>query len=178
MKLVFPTIEHKEKATAFAGEFFAQGVTSIDGSGGLDRYLQESSYENWMKKVQNGVDIANVPEDKVPAITYFYVREEDGAIVGMVDIRLALNDFLRNEAGHIGYCVRPSERGKHYGTALLRDALRVCRRIGIRDVIVTCDKVNAASAGVIKNNGGELEAELYSEVFGEVIQRYVIHLEG
>ena len=177
MKLVFPTMAYRDRAIAFAQEFFSQGVEDIDGSGGLDRYLKESTYENWLKKVQNGVDIANVPEDRVPAITYFYVREEDDAIVGMVDIRLALNDFLRNEAGHIGYCVRPSERRKHYGTALLRDALRVCRRIGIRDVIVTCDKVNAASSGVIKNNGGELEAELYSEAFGEVIQRYVIYLE-
>ena len=34
----------------------------------------------------------------------------------MINIRLALNDFLRKEGGHIGYCIRPTERQKHYAT--------------------------------------------------------------
>ena len=177
MKMVFPTIEYKDRAIEFVNEFIAAGTLSLDGSGGLDRYLRESSYEQWLQKLIAYIDIANPPEGKVPSLTYFYVREEDERIVGMIDIRLALNNFLRNEGGHIGYCVRPSERRKHYATAMLREGLRVLKTIGVRDVIVTCDKVNVASAGVIKNNGGELEAELYSKAFGALIQRYVIRME-
>lgn len=177
MKLVFPTMKYKDKAIAFANEFFASGVHSLDGSGGLDKYLRESTYEKWLEKLLAYIDIANPPAGKVPSLTYFYVREEDDEIVGMADIRLALNDFIRNEAGHIGYCVRPSERRRHYGTALLAEALKVLRAIGVKEAIVTCNKDNIASAGVIKNNGGEMEAELYSEAFGALIQRYVIRLE-
>ena len=107
-------------------------------------------------------------------MTYFYVREEDDRIIGMINIRLALNDFLRKEGGHIGYCIRPTERRKHYATDMLKEALNVCDVVGINEVLLTCDKINVASANVIKNCGGELEAEFYSDTFQEEIQRYVI----
>ena len=177
MKMQFPNMDHKEKAIDFINEFYQYG-SDVNGSGSLDRYLREFTYEEWLKKVLSRVDIANLEKDKVPDLTYFYVREEDGRIVGMINIRLALNDFLRNEGGHIGYSVRPTERRKHYGTEMLKCGVEVCRRIGIEDVIVSCDKDNPASAGVIKNCGGVLEAELYSETFKEVIQRYVIKGAG
>lgn len=110
----------------------------------------------------------------MPALTYFYVREEDDKILGMINIRLALNDFLRNEGGHIGYCIRPTERRKHYATEMLKKALEVCDTMSIKEVLLSCDKDNAASSGVIKNCGGELIEELYSETFRAEIQRYVI----
>ncbi len=67
----------------------------------------------------------------------------------MVNIRLALNDFMRKEGGHIGYSVRPTERRKHYATDMLTRALDVCRVIGIKEVLVSCGSDNVASAGVI-----------------------------
>ena len=173
MKLVFPNKDYEAKAKEFIAEFYEYD-SEIAGSGSLDRYLKESTYDEWLTKVFSYIDIANIPEGKIPGLTYFFVREEDDRIVGMINIRLALNDFLRNEAGHIGYCIRPTERRKGYGTQLLRAGIAVCRRVDIEDIIVTCDKVNLGSAGVIRNCGGVLEAELYSEAFGEVIQRYVI----
>lgn len=173
MKLVFPTIEYKEKAIEFINEFYKYG-SEINGSGSLDRYLKESTYEAWLAKVLADVDIANIEKPRVPALTYFYVREEDDKIVGMINIRLALNDFLRTEGGHIGYGIRPTERRKHYATEMLKAALRVCDTMSISEVLLSCDRENPASAGVIKNCGGELEAEFYSETFQETIQRYVI----
>lgn len=175
MKMVFPNIDYKQKAIDFINEFHAYG-SEINGTGSLDRFLREASYEEWLKKIIEYIDIANIPKTKVPGLTYFYVREEDDTIVGMINIRLASNDFIRNEAGHIGYCVRPTERKKHYGTDILKEGLKVCRRIGIENVIVSCDKENIGSANVIKNCGGQLEAEFYSDTFGEVLQRYVIKL--
>ena len=176
MKMVFPSIAYKSRAIEFINEFYAYG-SQIHGSGSLDRFLRESSYEEWLKKVLRDLDIANISEPKVPALTYFYVREEDDKIIGMINIRLALNDFLAREGGHIGYSVRPTERKKHYATSMLKEASRVCRKIGIKDVIVTCDKANIGSASVIKNCNGELDAEFFSDTYGEVIQRYVIKLE-
>lgn len=173
MKMVFPSIEYKEKAIEYINEFYEYG-SEINGSGSLDRFLKESTYEEWLKKVIASMDIANVPDSKAPALTYFYVREDDDRIVGMVNIRLALNDFLRNECGHIGYSVRPTERRKHYATQMLQDALKVCDRIGIKEVLVSCGKDNIASAGVIKNCGGVLLRELYSETFKEDLHMYVI----
>lgn len=175
MKLVFPNINYKEKAIEYINEFYKYG-SDISGSGALDRFLMESTYEDWLVKVVADIDIANVEKPKVPALTYFYVREDDDKIIGMVNIRLALNDFLREEGGHIGYSIRPTERQKHYATDMLKEALKVCETIGIREVLVTCDKCNIASAKVIQNCNGEMEAEFYSEVFGEVIQRYRVRI--
>lgn len=176
MKMQFPNMSYKEKAIDYIDEFTRYN-SEVNGSGSLARYLRESTYEEWLKKVWSRIDIANIEEGKVPDLTYFYVREEDDRIVGTINIRLGLNDFLRNEAGHIGYSVRPTERRKHYGTEMLRCGLEVCRRIGIENVIVSCDKENPASAGVIKNCGGVLDKEFYSEIFKEVIQRYVISIK-
>ncbi len=173
MKLVFPNMTYKEKAIQFINEFYEYN-SDINGSGGLDGYLEKSTYEEWIKKVLADIDIANIPQPKVPALTYFYVREDDNKIVGMINIRLALNDFLKKEGGHIGYCIRPTERGKHYATNMLNDALKVCDTLGIHEVILSCDKSNIASASVIKNCKGELESEFYSEFFKEIIQKYVI----
>ncbi len=173
MKLVFPDISYKEKATEYINEFI-EYASEINGSGSLDRYLRESTYEEWLKKVLSDIDIANIEDSRVPALTYFYVREEDGRIVGMINIRLALNDLLRKECGHIGYSIRPTERRKHYATDMLNAGLKVCDTIGIKEVLVSCDKDNAASAGVIKNCGGILKDEFYSETFHETLRMYVI----
>lgn len=173
MKLVFPNMDYKEKAVQFINEFYEYN-SDIDGSGSLDKFLKKSTYEEWVKKLYADIDIANLLPSRVPALTYFYIREEDNEIVGMVNIRLALNDSLRKEGGHIGYSIRPTERRKHYASNLLNDALKVCDKLGIHEVILSCDKSNTASAGAIRNCGGELEAEFYSEAFKEVIQRYVI----
>lgn len=173
MKLVFPNICYKEKATQFVNEFYEYN-SELNGSGGLEGFLEESTYEAWLEKVKADIDIANIPKPRVPALTYFWVREEEEEIIGMINMRLALNDFLRNEGGHIGYCIRPTERRKGYGTALLREALKVYDTLGIKEIIVTCDKTNLASAGVIKNCGGTMESEFYSETFKEEIQKYMI----
>ena len=173
MKLVFPRMEYKEKAIEYIKEFYEYG-SEVNGSGSLDRYLKEATYEEWLEKVIAQVDIANIPEDKVPSLTYFYVRETDDRIIGMINIRLALNDFLRKEGGHIGYSIRPTERRKRYATDMLEEGLRVLHTIGVREVYVSCDRENPASAGVIKNCGGTLKEEFYSEVFGETLQMYTI----
>ncbi len=173
MKLIFPSICYKEKAKEFIQEFL-DCSSEINGSGALDWYLENSTYEAWLEKALADIDIANIPQSRVPALTYFYVREEDDKIVGMINIRLALNDFLRTEGGHVGYCIRPSERRKHLATSMLEEALKVYDIIGIREVIVSCDKENIASANVIKNCKGELDEEFYSETFKETIQRYII----
>ncbi|WP_026511322.1 GNAT family N-acetyltransferase [Butyrivibrio sp. LC3010] len=176
MKLVFPTLVYKDKAIEYINEFYEYG-SEINGSGALDWFLKESTYEKWLDRLIGAMDIANLQETKVPGLTYFYVRETDNRIIGMINIRLALNDFLRKEGGHIGYSVRPTERRNGYGTDMLTEGLKVCNKIGIREVLVSCDKENLASVGVIKNCGGLLKEEFYSQTYDEMLQMYVIKLE-
>lgn len=93
----------------------------------------------------------------VPCTTLWYV---DGSeYLGRLAIRHRLTPWLLELGGHIGYDVRPSARCNGYATSMLRDALPVAKRLGIDDVLVTCDVDNAASRRVIEKNGGRLEDE-------------------
>ncbi len=176
IRLVLPAMEHRERAVDYIREF-QEHASNVHGSGSLDRFLRESTYEAWLDKLKGDTDIANMPEGRVAALTYFCIRERDQRIVGMVNIRLMSSEFIVTEAGHVGYSVRPTERRRHYATRMLRSAVRVCRAVGIGDVVVTCEAGNDASAGTIMKCGGTLDAEFYSERFGEVVQRYVIPAE-
>lgn len=175
MKLVMPTLNYKDKAIEFIKEFYQYG-SEINGSGALDWYLENSSYEAWIEKVYSDIDVANIEEPRVPALTYFYVSENDG-IIGMINLRLALNDFLKKEGGHIGYCIRPAERGNNYATDMLKAALKVYDVFGVREVLLSCDKSNEASSKVIKKCGGVLQDEFYSDIFKSEIQMYLISKE-
>lgn len=179
MKFVFPNLEYEEKAKEFINEFY-EYQSEINGVGGLDNYLKNSTYTEWIAKVLQGIDIANIEEGHVPAFTYFYVDDTDGQndIIGMINIRLSLNDFLLNEGGHIGYSIRPTKRKQGYATMMLKQALEFCSKIGLTKVLITCDKDNVASAGVIINCGGILENECYSETFHSEIQRYWIEKDS
>ncbi len=103
------------------------------------------------------------------------MKDETDRIYGMVSLRFSLNDNLFQYGGHIGYGIRPTERGKGYGTIQLKLALEEMRKKGIYRVLVTCDKDNPASAKVIQNCGGVLENEV-TEDGGNIVQRYWIDL--
>lgn len=171
-KLIVPSKEYEQKAFEYIQEF-KEYNSGINGTGGIDRY---DNYDEWLIKLEKDLDINNIPEGKVPANTYFCIRLDDDRIVGMINLRHKLNEFLLREAGHIGYSIRPTERKKGYGTLMLKLGLEKSRELNLDKVLITCDKVNIASAKVIQNNNGILENEVYSEVFSEVIQRYWIKL--
>ncbi len=175
MTLVRPTLAHKEQALDMVAEF-EEYNSSMNGDGFLADYLRDSSYEAWVEQLETASDPATCPVGHAPALTYFGVRESDGRIVGMIDLRLELNDHLRTHGGHIGYAVRPTERGKQYATDMLKAALEIYKKRGISDLLLICSKNNAASTKVITNCGGELKDEIYSDAYQEVLQRYTITL--
>lgn len=173
MRFIEPGIEYKDKAREYIQEFIDAG-SEINGSGGLDSFLVKDGYEAWLEEVKRKSDASKKKPGEINASTFFYEREEDKRLVGMVNIRYGLNEFLFNEGGHIGYSIRPSERGKGYATQMLEQALWFCQFIGLDKVLVVCDKSNLASARVIQKCGGVLEDEHYSEHYDEVLQRYWI----
>ncbi len=114
-------------------------------------------------------------EDRVPDSVFFLLDDERDRLLGAVNIRHYLNDFLLREGGHIGDGIRPSERRKGYATEMIRLALNEYRKLGIDRVLMTCDKDNVGSARSIVKNGGVLENEFVNSD-GEVEQRYWIAL--
>lgn len=55
----------------------------------------------------------------VPSEVFLAVRRKDNIIVGIIDFRYPLSEFLLNFGGNIGYSIRPSERHKGYASEML-----------------------------------------------------------
>lgn len=114
----------------------------------------------------------NASEGYVPDSTFFCLDTERNRFVGAVNIRHYLNERLLAGGGHIGDGIRPSERRKGLGTKMIALALEECDKLGIKRVLMCCNKDNLASARTIQKNGGVLQDEI--SVDGEIVQRYWI----
>lgn len=95
--------------------------------------------------------------------SYFWITENDGdeadEVVGFLNLRHTLNEFLFNEGGHIGYSIKPSARRRGHASAALTLGLRVAGELGIAPVLVTCDVRNEGSRRTIERHGGVFEDE-------------------
>ena len=93
-------------------------------------------YEEWLEtNMQKEMGI-NLPENRVPSIQ-FVSFDDVGRALGFLNLRLRLNEGLQNYAGHIGYSIRPSERGKGYAKETLRQGLQVAKEKNIKKALVT-----------------------------------------
>ena len=157
-----PGIERKEDGADYIREF-REYQSEINGTGGLDRFVDSGDYEGWLEKLS--MDYTRIPDEKrVPARTYFLVRESDSRIVGMINIRLALNERLSHYGGNIGYSIRPTERGKGYNNINLYLGLKVCRKYGIERIFMDADLENPASWKTMEAFGGVRVREYYDDV--------------
>lgn len=173
LELIFPTEEYRERVMEYLQEHIDNNEPRMHGVGGLDKI---KDFDKWLQKVQNDLSEKTVEEGRVPATLYLAVRKLDNKVIGIIQIRHELNKKLLKYGGHIGDGVRPSERKKGYATEMIRLALEECKKIGIKRVLMVCDKDNISSKKSIINNGGILENEVLSED-GKIIQRYWISLK-
>ena len=156
-----PGAGREKDAVEYIREFLRYG-SDINGTGGLQRYLDH--YGEWLEKLKE--DRYRMPNgEKVPARTFFLVRESDRRIVGMINIRLTLNERLRRYGGHIGYSIRPEERGKGYNKINLYLGLKVCRAHGIDSVFLDADVDNPASWKTMEALGGVRIREHFDDVY-------------
>lgn len=166
MELRRPRLADKETVLEMMAEFEQTQSAHDGGFWNANNFV----YEEWLKNNQDHEMGINLPEGWVPDIQ-LVAFSIDGQAVGFLNIRLCLNDFLLEEGGHIGYSIRPSERGKGYAKESLRQGLQVAKGKNIKRALVTCSTENPASRAVILANGG---------VFEDVrngVERYWIDLE-
>ena len=168
-----PSLKRKEAALEYIDEFYKYN-SQINGSGGLDRYID--NYEGWLEKLED--DYTRIPsEETVPRRTYFLIRKSDDKIIGMINIRLALNKRLRNYGGNIGYSIRPTERRKGYNKINLYLGLKICKKYGIKEVLLDCDKFNLGSSKTMQALGGVKAEEYYNPETDETVEKYIINVE-
>jgi len=172
--LAIPTIEHKDQAIDYIKEHYKYH-SNINGVGGLNRFLND--YTGWLKKLGDDRNqITN--EERVPAETFFLTRLSDNKIIGMINIRLDLNERQRTSGGHIGYGIRPSERQKGYNKINLFLGLLKCQEHGLKMVMLDCEKENLGSSKTIQALCGKLEKEYYDgQEHHCIVQKYWINVD-
>ena len=104
--LIEPTEEWLPEAAAYKRAFEAAG-DSMDGTGSLRR---AQDMAQWLQTCRDFKRRETTPPQLVPATQLIYVRPADHALLGMLQVRHELNDYLRLYAGHIGYSVHPLHR--------------------------------------------------------------------
>lgn len=169
IRLVRPNIELKDKAIEFRQEFFDNKEMIINGSELLDK---TESYDDWLESVTDNTKEETVNPDWVVTDTYFALDETD-SIVGIIDLRHTLNDFLR-DFGNCGYSVRPTERRKGYATEMLRQILPIAHNVALSELHISVERNNEPSIKTILKNGGIYERSFEFE--GEQADVYKILL--
>lgn len=170
IRLVLPSERYRQQVLEYRQEFLEHG-SAMDGCGGL---AGASSFESWLKAAEDNRSEATVRPGLVPATLFLAVSADRDRLVGMIDIRHRLNEYLLHYAGNIGYSIRPELRRQGYGARMLELALEEYRKMGFQRVLITCEKGNVASARTMLHNGAVLENEVMQG--DRVIQRYWIIL--
>lgn len=174
--LIKPTIEYKEQARQMMEEAKRYDSENPDIWAGYSSMQKYETYEDWLEKLENDLDFENIKPGRVPASTYFLLRKTDNRILGIINIRYELNEYLENYGGHIGYSIRATERRKGYGHKQLKLGLDKCLEIPINRVLITCREDNKGSENVIKSCGGIYEDTRFSKKENDYLKRYWIEL--
>ena len=151
--LIKPDLSYADEIIKYKEESLKENPL-INGAAGLNNF---SSIEGWLEELKMKSSEDTIPEGLVPSTTYLAVREIDNYIVGMIDIRHYLNEFLTQVCGNIGYDVRKSERNKGYAKQMLKLALEKCKDLKMKKVLITCDEDNIASEKVILSANAKFE---------------------
>lgn len=170
LKLVKPHLNLKDGYLSFYQEWMESGEDMVPWVISRD----PSCFEAMLEILEDRERGVGLQEGWVPDSTFWLIDDRD-QVLGVVNIRHRLSDFLLNAGGHIGYGIRPSERGKGYATFLLMYSLVEAKKLGIEDVLVVCDAWNIASEKTIIKNGGRADID-YIEEDGNVIKRYWIKI--
>ncbi len=173
LELKFPSKDDKKMIEEYVQEHYQKQEYKLSGAGIGNERLND--FDKWLEKIQNDTSGQTVKEGRVPATLYIAIRKSDNKLVGTIQIRHKLNEKLLIHGGNIGYGVRPSERRKGYAKQMLQLALEKSKELGLKRVLITCDKDNIGSSKTILANGGKLENEL--EYNGVLIQRYWITIK-
>lgn len=114
-----------------------------------------ASFERWMERTVAWRLV--VPKPTYAKSTLYILASPQTGPAGALDLRHYLTERLLNGGGHIGYGIRPGQRGNHYAPYMLGLGIEKAKSMGIDRALICCDEENPASARTIEDCGGVLE---------------------
>lgn len=148
-----PTLAHKEAILTFRREFNAV-FDELHGANELNSFT-DGGFVGWLTYINAPSGTQWFEYEKVADSTYIALLGE--TVVGIMNVRHHLTEFLLNYGGHIGYSTHPDYQGQGIATAMLGFGVQELKNLGVDKVLVTCADDNVASAQVIVKNGGVLD---------------------
>ena len=174
LNLIKPTIEYKNQVLETVQEF-EDNDSKLCWVWWLKNYLDD--YEWWLENLKKNESKETTDLWRVPAKQFILIREIDNKLIWFIQARLELNENLLQHWWHIWYSIRPSERRKNYATAQLFSLLDFYDNLWVKEVLLTCDKVNIWSAKTIQKCWWILENEIIDPEDWELLQRYWINIK-
>ena len=121
----------------------------------VDSYNKEYIINNIVNKYLNNNNVITYI-DGCPSRTFLLIRKNDNRIIGTLNIRLSLNEKLLKFGGHIGYGIRPSERGKGYSKINLYLGLVKTKEFNLNKIMINTEVNNIQSNKTLVSLGGNL----------------------
>lgn len=146
--------------------------SAMDGCGSL----RTMNAEQWLQQRIMLLSEETCPPGWVPSTQYVAVRQKDGRIVGMIQLRHRFSDYLEEYGGHVGYSVHPDVRRRGYAKWMLTTLLPLARERGMTRLLITCDADNEASRRTILSCGGVFERTTFEPEEQSILERYWIEL--
>lgn len=119
-----------------------------------DEVASKEGFAAWVADLVKGSQPAST-EGGQPQV-FFRWLVDDARVLGGVALRVADDEYVQ-WAGHVGFGLRPSARGRGLGTWMLHRTLDQARARGRQRVLAVCAVDNTASAKTIERCGGLLE---------------------
>ncbi len=161
----------REAVLAYQEEHLAAGEKKLSGAS----LLGELGFDEWMTSARAGSGPACPQGGRL--VPLLALRKSDGALVGMAEFCLRSGGSLAAGGGQISCGVRPSQRGRGYGSALLRLAIEKAASQGLPGAKVVCGRDDEPARRMILRCGGVLERE-FVHTDGRTMQVYGLGLTG
>jgi len=160
LKLVKPTEIWEAKFKDYIRDWVDNGETPVPA---ITKY-KKVKYEKWLWEIFKRSDPKLCKKTVIPAHTFFLVKETfdnwtdntavETTIIGLIEVRHNLSKKTYRTSGHIDYGIRPSERGKGYGKTIIKLALDLARKLGIKKAVLCVKSDNVPSKKIIERAGG------------------------
>ena len=132
--------------------------------------LAHTDVAAWIAALSRRARGEEIPEGWVPEAQYWVVLGDE--VVGDLELRNPLNEWLRQVGGNLGYGTHPLHRNKGVATFAFHKGLLILGEWGLTEALVTCRDDNVGSIRIFEKAGGRRIGD--AEYDGPRRRRYIV----